>query len=151
MHTNTITKLPALPKFQVVTVLEHAENSLHLYVDLVDTADPVCSVCGIPHHEPVHSLGWICVEDLAICGKRTFLYIPKRKSRCPLDGRIRVENFDELRGRFTPALCRSRLSSDLHYHQRNLQIELTKNRPSRSTAMDGSSRVCYPRTTPNKR
>jgi len=101
MHTNTITKLLALPKFQVVTVLEHTDNSLHLYVDLVDTADPVCSACGIPHHEPVHSLGWICVEDLAICGKRTFLYIPKRKSRCPLDGRIRVENFDELRGRFT--------------------------------------------------
>lgn len=101
MHTNTITELLALPKFQVVTVLEHTENSLHLYIDLVDNFAPVCSACGIPHHEPVHSLGWICVEDLALCGKRTFLYIPKRKSRCPLDGRIRVENFDELRGRFT--------------------------------------------------
>ena len=42
MHTNTITELLALPKFQVVTVLEHTKNSLHLYVDLVDTADPVC-------------------------------------------------------------------------------------------------------------
>ena len=30
MHINTITELLALPKFQIVSVLEHTENSLHL-------------------------------------------------------------------------------------------------------------------------
>ena len=45
--------------------------------------------------------GWIIVEDLPLCGKRVFLYIPKRKARCPKDNRIRVEQFDWMRGRFT--------------------------------------------------
>jgi transposase len=38
---------------------------------------------------------------LALSGKRAFLYVPKRKVRCPQDGKIRVEQFSWLRGRFT--------------------------------------------------
>jgi transposase len=40
-------------------------------------------------------------EDMPLCGKRVFLYVPKRKSRCPKDGKIRVEQFCWMRGRFT--------------------------------------------------
>ena len=101
MHLKTITELLALPNFQVVSTLEQNETSIHLYVDLVEAVAPICSNCGVAHHTPVHSIGWIMVEDLALCGKRTFLYIPKRKLRCPVDGKIRVEQFDILRGRFT--------------------------------------------------
>ena len=101
MQLETITKLLDLPNFKVIKVSEHHENSLHLYVDPADPVDPICSACGSVHHGHVHSIGWICVEDLPICGKRTFLHIPKRKVRCPSDGKIRVEQFDELRGRFT--------------------------------------------------
>ena len=101
MHLKTITELLALPNFQVASVLERNESSIHLYVDLAETVAPVCSACGIAHHTPVHSIGWIVVEDLPIVGKRTFLYLPKRKIRCPVDGKIRVEQFAVLRGRFT--------------------------------------------------
>lgn len=101
MHLQTITELLALPNFQVVSVLEQKESSLHLYVDLVEAVAPVCSACGGVHHAPLHSIGWIVVEDMPIAGKRTFLYIPKRKSRCPIDDKIRVEQFAVLRGRFT--------------------------------------------------
>ena len=101
MQMKTITKLLALPNFEVVEVLEHHDKSLHLYVDLADPVGPVCSGCGALHQGPVHSTGWIRVEDLPLCGKRVFLYVPKRKVRCPDDGKIRVEQFDVLRGRFT--------------------------------------------------
>jgi transposase len=101
MQLKTITELLNLPNFQVVSVLEHNKTSIHLYIDLVEPVAPVCSVCGAEHHSSIHSVGWIRVEDLPICGRRVFLYVPKRKVRCPKDGRIRVELFDWLRGRFT--------------------------------------------------
>jgi transposase len=101
MPHKTITELLALPNFQVTKVLEQTPTSLHLYVDLVEAVAPVCSACGVVHQAPVHSIGWILVEDLPLCGKRVFLYVPKRKVRCPNDGKIRVEQLDELRGRFT--------------------------------------------------
>ena len=41
------------------------------------------------------------MEDLPLFGKRVFLYLPKRKIRCPKDGKIRVEDFAVLRDRFT--------------------------------------------------
>jgi transposase len=101
MQLKTITELLNLPNFQVVKVIEHKETDIHLYIDLVEPVAPVCSGCGAVHHSPVHSIGWIMVEDLPLCGKRVFLYVPKRKSRCPQDDRIRVEQFDWMRGRFT--------------------------------------------------
>lgn len=101
MQMKTITELLALPNFEVVEVFEHNDESLHLSVNLSEYAEPVCSACGIVHHAAVHSVGWILVEDLPLCGKRTFLHVPKRKVRCPQDGRIRVERFDPLSGRFT--------------------------------------------------
>jgi len=101
MQCKTITELLNLPNFQVVKLLEHNEADIHLYIDLIEPTAPVCSACGAAHHLSIHSVGWIMVEDLPLCGKRVFLYVPKRKIRCPRDGRIRVEQFDWLRGRFT--------------------------------------------------
>ena len=101
MQEKTITKLLALPNFAVEKVLELHEDSLHLYVDLIDPVAPICSGCGAVHHTAVHSVGWIRVEDLPVCGRRVFLYVPKRKVRCPSDGKIRVEQLEVLRGRFT--------------------------------------------------
>lgn len=101
MQMKTITKLLGLPDFEVMEVLEHHDKSLHLYMDLIKPVEPVCSACGAAHQAPIHSIGWIRVEDLPLGGKRTFLYVPKRKVRCPNDGKIRVEQFDQLQGRFT--------------------------------------------------
>lgn len=101
MQVKTITKLLCLSNFEVLEVVEHQDNNLHLYIDLVNPAGPVCSACGTVHHGPVHSISWVCVEDLPLCGWRTFLHVPKRKVLCPVDGKIRVELLDALRGRFT--------------------------------------------------
>lgn len=101
MQLKTITELLTLPNFQVVSILEQNDTSIHLYVDLLEPVASVCSACGMVHHSPVHSIGWIRAEDLPLCGKRVFLYVPKRKARCPKDSKIRVEKFSWLRGRFT--------------------------------------------------
>jgi len=101
MQLKTITELLHLPNFQVEKVLEQTETAIHFYVDMIESVAPVCSACGTVHHSPVHSVGWIRVEDLPLSDKRVFLYVPKRKLHCPQDGRIRVEQFSWLRGRFT--------------------------------------------------
>jgi len=101
MQLKTITELLTLPNFQVISILEQSDTSIHLYVDLLEPVAPICSACGMVHHSPVHSIGWVRAEDLPLCGKRVFLYVPKRKARCPKDGKIRVEKFSWLRGRFT--------------------------------------------------
>lgn len=101
MQLKTITELLNLPNFQVVEVLEHTDTSFHLFIDLIEPVAPVCSACRCVHHASIHSTGWIIVEDLPLCGRRVFLYVPKRKARCPKDNRIRVEHFDWMRGRFT--------------------------------------------------
>lgn len=101
MHLKTITDLLALPNFMVDKMLEHSETCLHFRIDLIAPIGPVCSACNIVHQAPIHSIGWIQVEDLPVCGKRVFLSVPKRKIRCPKDNKIRVEQFDVLRGRFT--------------------------------------------------
>lgn len=101
MHPKTITELLNLPNIQVESVFKQTDNSIHINIGLIELSAPVCSACGIAHHSSTHSIGWIRVEDLPLCGKRTFLYMPKRKARCPMDGKIRVEEFSWMRGRFT--------------------------------------------------
>ena len=101
MHLKTITELLALPNIQVVKMLKHTETSIHLLVELIESVEPFCSACGMIHQAPIHSVGWIRVEDLALSGKRVFLTVPKRKSCCPQDDKIRVEQFSWLHGRFT--------------------------------------------------
>jgi transposase len=62
---------------------------------------PICSGCGMAHINAVHSIDRVTVEDLPISGKKVFLYINKRNVFCPEDRRIRVEEFDWLRKRYT--------------------------------------------------
>jgi len=101
MQPETITKLLNLPNFQVKSVLRQTDNSIHLNIDVIKISASVCSACGGVHPIATHSISRVIVEDLPLCGKRTFLYVPKRKNTCPVDGKIRVEKFSWLRGRFT--------------------------------------------------
>jgi len=99
MHFQTITKLLGLPNVNVVGALDCGYDH-HLVVAISDNAGPpVCSGCGAIHFS-VHSRSQMRVEDMPISGRRVFLYLEKRKCRCP-DGGIHVEYLPWLRGRFT--------------------------------------------------
>jgi len=100
MHFETITKLLNLPNITVIDALDCGDDHLHLVVSFSDNVDPpVCSWCGAVHTS-VHSKGQMRVEDLPSNGRRVFLYLEKRKCRCP-DGGIHVEYLPWLHGRFT--------------------------------------------------
>lgn len=101
MRLNTITKLLDIPNYEVVTVRNHPDSSYEFTLDIKLPQAPVCSGCGQVHNTPVHSTGMVVIEDLPISGKRVFLHIPKRKCVCMEDGRIRVEELEWIKGRFT--------------------------------------------------
>ena len=65
MQLKTITELLHLPNFHVKDVLEQTENTIHLYVDMIEQVAPVCSACKTVHHSSVHSIGWIMVEQFS--------------------------------------------------------------------------------------
>ena len=100
MHFETITELLNLPDVVVVGTLDCSDGHFHFVVALSDNAGPpICSWCGA-EHTSVHSKGQMRVEDLPLLGRRVYLYLEKRKCRCP-DGGIHVEHFNWLHGRFT--------------------------------------------------
>lgn len=100
MHFETITKQLNLPNVIVAGVLDCKDDHLHLVVAFSDKDDPpTCSGCGAVHTS-IHSRGQMRVEDVPSHGRRVFLYLEKRKCRCP-DGGIHVEYLPWLHGRFT--------------------------------------------------
>lgn len=101
MRLNTITELLNIPNHQVAKVLECSNNRLELLLKPTEEIPPVCSGCGRVHSASVHSRSAVVVEDLPISGKRVFLHVFKRKFVCPEDDRIRVEEFNWMRKRFT--------------------------------------------------
>jgi transposase len=72
-----------------------------LVLERIDEIPLICSGCGKAHEKGIHSKTQVIVEDLPICGRRVFLYVPKRKVVCLEDGRIRVEELKWLRKRYT--------------------------------------------------
>jgi transposase len=100
MHYETITERLNLPNVIVVNIPDCNDGHLHLCVAFSDDADPpICSGCGAVHTS-IHSRSQVRVEDLPSHGCRVFLYLEKRKCRCP-DGGIHTEYLPWLHGRFT--------------------------------------------------
>lgn len=100
MHFETITKLLNLPNVIVVGTLDCCDDHLHLVVAFSDNSEPpICSGCGAVHTS-IHSRGQMRVEDEPSHGRRVFLYLEKRKCRCP-NGGIHVEYLPWVHGRFT--------------------------------------------------
>ena len=101
MQLDTITELLNIPNHKVSYVIQNRKDCLYFVLKQERVTPPVCSGCGHVHDTPVHSKGTVVVEDLRISGKRVFLYVTKRKVRCQEDDRIRVEELDWIKGRFT--------------------------------------------------
>ncbi len=102
MQLNTITKLLALPNYKVAGIVESDNKEhLHFLLEQIKPTAPICSGCGHVHNNPVHSKAEVIVEDMSLSGRRVFLHVRKRKSLCSEDGRIRVEEIEWIRGRFT--------------------------------------------------
>ena len=78
-------------------MVHHSDKRIALVLDRVEEKPCVCSGCGKVHHTPVHSVDAVIIEDLPMSGKRMFLHIPKRRSLCHEDERIRKEQLRKAR------------------------------------------------------
>ena len=101
MHLDTITELLNIPNHKVAGVIKSDPERSYMILERIEDTPPVCSGCGHVHGTSVHSREIVLVEDLRMSGKRIFLFAPKRKIRCIEDGRIRVEEINWIKGRFT--------------------------------------------------
>lgn len=101
MQLNTITELIRIPGYKVTHIISSRQSRIEFLMEREEEKACVCSGCGKVHKKGVHSEGKVLVEDLPISGKRVYLRVPKRKVVCLEDGRIRVEELDWVRGRFT--------------------------------------------------
>jgi len=101
MQLDTITELLNVPNHKVICIVQNTEDRFGFLLEPMEEVSPVCSGCSQIHNTPMYSWSYTVIEDLPICGKRVFLHVCKRKVVCPEDGRIRVEEFDRIRKRFT--------------------------------------------------
>jgi len=109
MHLDTITELLNIPNHKVAGVIKSDPERRYMILERIKDTPPVCSGCGHVHGTSVHSREIVLVEDLRMSGKRIFLWVPKRKIRCIEDGRIRVEEINWIKGRFTDRFARPAL------------------------------------------
>jgi len=101
LDVDTITELLNIPTHRIARIAEYDEDRASFVLEPREGAEPICSACGKEHAGLVHSKETVVVEDVGLCGRRVFLQVVKRKVRCPVDGRIRVEKLAWIRERFT--------------------------------------------------
>jgi len=101
MQLDSVTELLGIANYRVAYMVRHSKERIGLILRRIEEQPCVCSGCGKVHHSPVHSTDTVIVEDLPISGKRVFLHVPKRRSLCYEDDRIRTEELQWLRGRVT--------------------------------------------------
>ena len=101
MQLHTVTELLPIANYRVSHIIKHSETSIGLVLQRIEDTPCICSGCGKGHGTPVHGIDTVMVEALPISGKRVFLHVPKRKSICLEDERIRTEELPWRRGRVT--------------------------------------------------
>jgi transposase len=99
MQLDSVTELLGIANYKVAYMVRNSKERTDLVLRRIEETPCVCSGCGKVHHTPVHSTDTVIVEDLPISGKRVFLHVPKRRSLCYEDDRIRTEELQWLRGR----------------------------------------------------
>ena len=101
MQLNSVMELLGIANFKVAYMVCQSEKRINLVLRRIEEKPCVCSGCGKVHDTPVHSIDTVIIEDLPISGKRVFLHVPKRRSLCHEDEKIRTEELEWLRGRVT--------------------------------------------------
>ncbi len=101
MRLDSVTELLGIANYRVAYMVHHSDKRIDLVLDRIEEKPSICSGCGKVHHTPVHSVDTVIIEDLPMSGKRVFLHVPKRRSLCHEDERIRTEELEWMRGRVT--------------------------------------------------
>ena len=104
MRHNNIRGLLKIPGYKIREVIEKTEKEIHIRIEAYKRNRGICSGCG-QSHGGLHSVQEMIAEDVWLGERRVFLYIPKRRYKCPVDGRIHTEEIEwiELGARVTKA------------------------------------------------
>jgi len=103
MRNNNIRGLLKIPGYKIKRI-DKTETRLEIQIELYKRNQGICSGCG-KNHGGLHSAQEMTAEDIRLGNQRVFLHIPKRRYRCPADGRIHTEeiNWIALGARVTKA------------------------------------------------
>lgn len=93
MRHNHIRGLLRIPGYKIKEVFEKSEQAIHIRIEPYKRHEGVCSCCG-GRHKGLHSVREMVAEDVRLGSRRVFLYIPKRRYKCPQDGRIHTETIE---------------------------------------------------------
>ena len=107
MRHNNIRGLLKIPGYKIKEVIEKTDQEIHIRIETYKRNFGKCSGCDC-NHKGLHSRIEMIAEDVRLGERRVFLYIPKRRYRCPKDGRIHTETIEwiELGARATKAFSR---------------------------------------------
>lgn len=114
MRHNHIRGLLRIPGYKIEEIFEKSEQAIRVRIKPYKRQEGICSCCG-GRHKGLHSVREMVAEDVRLGSWRVFLYIPKRRYKCPQDGRIHTETIEwiEMGARVTKAFGRqvNRLAS----------------------------------------
>lgn len=96
MPTNpTIKELLDIPKGYKLASTQILEGEIHVKLSPTKSLPWICSGCqGQSAGHGYHSSDEVTIRDLPVVGRAVYLHVQKRKYRCPVDGRIYVEELD---------------------------------------------------------
>ena len=93
MRNNSIKSLLNIPGYKIEEIVK-GEAEIHVRIKPYKRNYVVCSGCSKVHKEGFHSSKETTAEDNRLGELRVFLHIPKRRYRCPEDGRIHTEKIE---------------------------------------------------------
>ena len=114
MRHNNIRGLLKIPGYKIKEVIEKTDREIHIRIEAYKRNIGKCSGCDC-EHKGLHSEREMVAEDIRLGERRVFLYISKRRYRCPKDGKTHTEIIEwiEIGARVTKAFGRqvNRLTS----------------------------------------
>ncbi len=97
MRRYSITRALNLPEYKITEIILETDKEIHIRLEPYKRKAGKCSGCGTEHKKSRHSQEEVIAQDNPISGLRVYLHVIKRLYRCPVDGRIYVEEVDWLK------------------------------------------------------
>lgn len=97
MQRYSITKLLNLPEYKITAIISKTKEEIHIRVEPYKRKKAKCGRCGIEHNTTQHSQQEVIVRDKPISDLKVYLQVIKRLYKCPVEGRIYVEEIDWLK------------------------------------------------------
>jgi len=86
-----------LPEYKIAEIISETDKEIHIRVEPYKRKGIKCGGCGEEHKRSRHSQEETIAQDKPISGLRVYLHVIKRLYKCPVDGRIYVEEITWLK------------------------------------------------------